>query len=144
MGRLAGGLVFIALAVGLAGCGKSESEKESEAAGRGEVTCEGVAMSKSPSLPAGFPSVGKITFVKGGAAGPSTSADGYSDTDLDAMHDDYVSGFKSAGYTVLFEELEEDDSEVSYKTADGSKSGQVALRKCDNGKTSVHITVRPS
>ena len=45
---------------------------------------------------------------------------------------------------MLFEELEDHDSEVSYKAKDASKEGQVALRECENGNTSVHITIRPA
>ena len=59
-------------------------------------------------------------------------------------HDLYVQGFEDAGYAVLFEELEEDDSEVSYRTKDKTSEGQVALRACDEDKTSVHITARPA
>lgn len=129
----------------LAGCGgKSEAEKEREASGRGPLTCEGSQMSGSPQLPAGFPSVGNITFVKSSKDGPTQILDGYTKTDLKEMHDGYVSGFESAGYAVLFEELEEDDSEVSYKTKDQTKTGQVALRECENDNTSVHITIRPA
>jgi hypothetical protein len=47
------------------------------------------------------------------------------------------------GYTILFHEQEEDDAEISYRTKDESAEGQVALRSCDEDKTSVHITVRP-
>ena len=136
-------LVSVAL---LAGCGgKSEAEKEREAsAGRGPLTCEGSQMSGSPQLPAGFPSVGDITYVDSSKEGPTQILDGFSKSDLKDMHDGYVDGFKSAGYDVLFEELEDHDSEVSYKTKDGSKTGQVALRECENDNTSVHITIRPA
>jgi hypothetical protein len=142
--KLVGGLTVVLAIAALSGCGKSEAEKEAESGGRGPVTCEGDAMSGAPQLPAGFPGVGSITFVSSSKDGPTTVADGYSRSDLKAMHDGYVSGFESAGYSVLFEELEDHDSEVSYKTKDQSKSGQVALRECDNGNTSVHITIRPA
>jgi hypothetical protein len=134
----------LALAVlALAGCGKSESEQQKEA-DRGPLTCEGSQMTGSPRLPAGFPSVGNITYVDSSKEGPTTVVEGFSTTGLKNMHDGYVDDFKSAGYVVLFEELEDHDSEVSYKTKDATRTGQVALRECDNGTTSVHITVRPS
>jgi hypothetical protein len=142
--KLVSGLAVVLALGALSGCGKSEAEKEAESGGRGPLTCEGGAMSAAPQLPAGFPNVGSITFVSDSKEGPTTVVDGYSKSDLKAMHDGYVSGFESAGYSVLFEELEDHDSEVSYKTKDGSKSGQVALRECDNDHTSVHITIRPA
>ena len=88
MRKLAGALVIAFGLIELARCGKSEAEKESEAsAGRGPLTCEGSALSAAPQLPAGFPSVGAITFVKSTKAGPSTVVDGYSTSNLKTMHD---------------------------------------------------------
>jgi hypothetical protein len=136
------------LALTVAGCGgKSEAEKEREAAngsGRGTVTCDGEAMSGKPALPAGFPAIEGITFVKSKQTGPTQVVDGYVSRGLDELYDDLNSGFDSAGYTILFHEKEEDDAEVSYRTKDESNEGQVALRSCDEDKTSVHITVRPA
>jgi hypothetical protein len=63
---------------------------------------------------------------------------------LDDLYDDLHSKVEDAGYTILFDEKEEDDAEISYKTKDGSTEGQIALRSCDEDKTSVHVTNRPS
>jgi len=138
----------ILLAFTVAGCGgKSEAEKEREAAkesGRGTVTCDGEAMSSKPALPAGFPAIEGMTFVTSKQTGPTQVVDGYVNRGLDELYDDVNSGFDSAGYTVLFHEKEEDDAEVSYRTKDEANEGQVALRSCDDDKTSVHITVRPA
>jgi hypothetical protein len=140
--------MLLPLAVALAACGgKSEAEKEREAeakSGRGTVTCEGKAMSGETGLPADFPNLDGITFVKASESGPSHVVDGYVDKSVKEMHDSFKSSFEDAGYTVLFDELEEDDSEVSYRTKDRSTEGQVALRACDEDKTSVHITNRPA
>ena len=58
-------------------------------------------------------------------------------------HDEYVKEFEAAGYKVLFEELEDHDSEVSWQGE--GRTGQVALREdCDGGKIYVHITNRPA
>jgi hypothetical protein len=144
MPRLAGLLVLAAVVAGCGGKSEAEKEREREAkSGRGTVTCTGKPMSGSTGLPAGFPKVEGITYVKASEAGPSKVVDGYAERGLKEMHDAYKSAFEDAGYTVLFDELEEDDSEVSYKTKDGSSEGQVALRSCDEDKTSVHITNRP-
>jgi hypothetical protein len=136
--------VFVTI---LAGCGgKSEAEREREAgkSGRGTVTCEGSATSAATGLPADFPQIEGITFVKTSKSGPSRVVDGYADKGLEDLYDDFESSFEDAGYTILFDEREEDDAEVSYRTKDETTEGQVALRSCDEDKTSVHITNRPS
>lgn len=141
------GLLAIVLAFTVAGCGgKSEAEKEREAAksGRGTVTCDGDAMSAKPALPADFPAIQGITFVDSKQQGPTQVVDGYAKRGLDDLYDELNSSFDSAGYTILSHEKEEDDAEVSYRTKDESNEGQVALRSCDEDKTSVHITVRPA
>jgi hypothetical protein len=131
----------------LAGCGgKSEAEKEREAGktGRGTVTCEGSATSAATGLPADFPQIEGVTFVKASKSGPSRVVDGYVDKGLEDLYDELESSFEDAGYTILFDEREEDDAEISYRTKDETTEGQVALRSCDEDKTSIHITNRPS
>jgi hypothetical protein len=140
IGALAGVLLLAA-----AGCGKSESEKAREAAGRGTITCEGAAISKPTGLPAGFPQPSGVTYVKTAENGPTVVVNGFSTNDLDATFDAYKSGFESAGFTVKGTDHEEDDAEIGYEAKDAS-GGQVALRageSCDNGNTSVYITNRP-
>jgi hypothetical protein len=141
-------LIPLLLVTVLAGCGgKSEAEKEREAAaksGRGTVTCSGSAMSGATGLPADFPKIDGITFVTSAKTGPTQTADGYANTPLKDLYEQYQSGMKDAGYTILFDEREEDrDAEISYEAKDKSSSGIVALRNCDADKTSVHITNRP-
>jgi hypothetical protein len=141
IGVLAGALLLAA-----AGCGESESEKAREAAGgRGPITCEGTATSKSTGLPAGFPQPSGVTYVKAAQNGPTVVVNGFGTDDLDATFDAYKSGFESAGYAVKGTDHEEDDAEIEYAAKDGS-GGQVALRageSCDNGNTSVYVTNRP-
>jgi hypothetical protein len=141
-------LITIVLVGLLAGCaGKSEAEKQREAAaksGRGTVTCDGSAMSGATGLPADFPSIDGITFVASVKNGPTQAADGYANTALKALFEQYQAGMKGAGYTILFNEREGDrDAEISYEAKDKSSRGLVALRNCDADKTSVHITNRP-
>ena len=130
----------------LAGCGgKSEAENELEAAaksGRGTVTCEGSATSGETGLPADFPSVDGVTFVSSAQNGPTRAAEGYAEKGLKDLYEAYQASMNDAGYENLFNEREEDDAEISYKAKDGS-TGIVALRSCDEDKTSVHITNRP-
>jgi hypothetical protein len=132
-------VLLLALAVIAAGCGGGKKESEAGA------VCDGSALSGSTGLPADFPTWDEVTLVKTSKEGPSTIVDGFFDGDLKSAHDEYKDRFESAGYAVLFDELEDKDSEVSYKTKDGDTSGQVALRAdCDNGHIWVHITNRPA
>jgi hypothetical protein len=133
----------------LAGCGgKSEAEKEREAvakSGRGTVTCSGSAMAGATGLPADFPSIDGITFVTAKKSGPTQTVDGYANSSLKDLYEQYQTGMKAAGYEILFDEREGDsDAEVSYRAGDKSSTGIVALRNCDADNTSVHITNRPS
>jgi ABC-type phosphate transport system substrate-binding protein len=151
MQRIAIALFTACLLVVASGCGKSEQEKESEAAGqsgRGTITCEGSATSAKTGLPSDFPQLDAVTFVKATKSGPSTTVDGFSTESLDGMYNEYKDRFKEAGYQVPFDELEKDrgDSEVAYTAKNGTE-GIVALRggdACDNGNVSIHITNRPS
>ena len=139
--------MIVVLASVAAGCGKSEAEKEREKAaksGRGTMTCTGAAVSGATGLPSDFPAIDGVTYVKAAKTGPSRVVDGYVARGLDDLYDDLHSKVEAAGYTVLFDEKEEDDAEISYRTKDEMSEGQIALRSCDEDKTSIHITNRPS
>ena len=144
-------VVVACLLVAAAGCGgKSDAEKNAEAqakSGEGTVTCSGDALSGDSGLPAGFPVLDGVTFVKAADSGPTRVVDGYSDESLEGLHNEYKDRFAEEQYTVLFDEIEKDrgDSEVSYRSRDGKTTGIVALRaSCDNGNVSIHITARPA
>src|SRR5437763_2870180 len=151
MHRIAIALLAASLMLGASGCGKSEQKKESEAAGqsgRGPITCDGSATSAKTGLPADFPRLDAVTFVKARTTGPTVTVDGFSTESLEGMYNEYKDRFKEAGYEIPFDELEKDrgDSEVAYKAKNGTE-GVVALRggdACDNGNVSIHITNRPS
>jgi hypothetical protein len=141
--------LVVVLVAAVAGCGKSEAEKEAEAgkSGEGTVTCSGSPLSGETGLPAGFPKLEGVTYVKAEDSGPTRVVDGYSDESIEGLYNEYKDRFAEAQYKVLFSELEEDrgDSEVSYETKDGATTGIVALRaSCDNGNVSLHITARPA
>ena len=137
--RLVLGLILLVLA---AGCGGGDEGEEEGEEGRATVACEGEALS-STKLPASFPAVEGVTLTKQETQGPTEVVDGYYEGDLEDAYNGYKSAFEEAGYDVLFDEIEEDDSEVSYE-GDG-RTGQVALRKTceEEGRVSVHITSRP-
>ncbi len=147
MARLMAAVAAGAAMLAFSGCGgdnESEQEKEAEA-GRGTITCSGDALEGSPGLPAGFPELEGVTFVKQEDKGPTDVVDGFSDESLEGLYNEYKERLKEEEYTILFDELEDEDSEISYKSKDGETEGQIALRAtCDNGNVSVHITARPA
>ena len=143
MTKLASALTLLVCALALSACG-SEKESESEAEeGRARVACEGPAMTGDPGLPAAFPKPDGVTYTKTSDAGPSKIVDGYYEGELQDAYDAYKEGLSNGGYNVLFDEIEEDDSEVSYEGE--GRTGQVALREeCEEeGRLTVHITSRP-
>jgi ABC-type glycerol-3-phosphate transport system substrate-binding protein len=121
-----------ALALAAAGCGAGGAKNGEKGA---EITCAGSALTGDTGLPPKFPMWDEVTLI----------VNGWFDGDLKSAHQEYKDRFEAAGYLVLFDELEDKDSEVSYKDAQGKTSGQVALKaECDNGHISVHITNRAS
>ena len=100
-------------------------------------------MSAETGLPADFPSIDGITFVSSAQNGPTRAVEGYAEKGLKDLYEAYQAGLNDAGYTILFNEREEDDAEISYKAKDES-TGIVALRSCDEDKTSIHVTNRPA
>jgi hypothetical protein len=133
------GVVVLALA----GCGGDKESEETEGGGETQAACTGSPLTETPKLPARFPSFDSVTYTQQSTQGPTDIVEGYYEGDVAAAHDEVKSALESAGFTILFDELEEDDSEVSWKGQ--GRSGQVALRmECgDEDKTFVHITNRP-
>jgi hypothetical protein len=135
-------LATLLLALGAAGCGGGDDEGEEEGEERAAVACEGTALS-STRLPESFPEVQGVTLTKQETTGPTEVVDGYYEGELEDAYESFKQALEDAGYDILFDEIEEDDSEVSY--AGEGRSGQVALRKdCEeDGRIAVHITSRP-
>jgi hypothetical protein len=131
-------LVFL-----VAGCGGSDG-KSSESGDETEAACTKSALSEAPDLPKGWPEMGEVTYTQQSDQGPTTVVEGYFDGDIEAAHDDFKRELEDAGFTILFDELEEHDSEVSWKGQ--GRSGQVALREeCGSSdKIYVHVTNRPA
>jgi hypothetical protein len=127
----------------LAGCGGGGGEEEA-ANPQAKAACEGSALSGMPKLPTSFPQVEDFTFTKQATQGPTEVVEGYFEGSVKDAHDEYLKELKGAGFQILFEEVEEHDSEVSWKGE--GRSGQVALREdCgSSGKIYVHITNRPA
>jgi hypothetical protein len=132
-----------ALTLGLAACGGGGDEGDEESAGeRPSTSCEGSSITAS-GLPASFPKLSGVTYTEESEAGPSNVVDGYYEGSLEDAYNGYKDAFDEAGYSILFDEIEDEDSEVSYE-GDG-RTGQVALREnCEEeDRISVHITNRP-
>jgi hypothetical protein len=145
MRRAAWCAVLAAAVVVLAGCGGGGGGGEEESANPQAVAaCNGSALSAAPKLPASFPQVENVTYTKQSTQGPSELVEGYFEGSVKDAHDEYLKELKAAGYQILFEELEEHDSEVSWKGE--GRTGQVALREDCRGddKIYVHITNRPA
>jgi hypothetical protein len=131
------------LVLALAGCGGDNKNEESEGGGEVEAACTGSPLSEAPKLPAKFPTFDSVTYTQQSTQGPTDIVEGYYEGDVEGAHDEVKAALEGAGFTVLFDELEEHDSEVSWKGQ--GRSGQVALREeCgDSERTFVHITNRP-
>jgi hypothetical protein len=139
------GLVLVgALGLLLAGCGGGDGKNEGELNQEAEAACSGSELNDAPTLPAGWPDMGEVTFTQQETQGPTEVIEGYFDGDIEAAHDDFKRELEAAGFTILFDELEEHDSEVSWQGE--GRSGQVALREeCgDSDKIYVKVTNRPA
>jgi hypothetical protein len=135
-------LLFMLIALGAAACGGGDesSEEESE---RAVVECEGASV--EANLPADFPEVAGVTYTKSSSAGQSKIVDGYYEGSLEDAYENFKTAIRDAGYSVIFDEIEEEDSEVAYSGGDESTSGIVALREncAQSDRISVHVTNRP-
>jgi hypothetical protein len=135
--------VLATVALVLAGCGGGGGEPEAENP-QAKAACEGSPLSGTPKLPASFPQVESVTYTQEATQGPTEVVEGYFEGSVKDAHDEYRKELKAAGFQILFDELEEHDSEVSWKGE--GRSGQVALREdCgESDKIFVHITNRPA
>ena len=128
-----------------AGCGgsKKESEPRNEEA---KAACDAKPLSATPKLPPSWPQIEseKLTYTKQRTRGPTVVVEGYFNGDIEEAHDEWKKELQASGYKILFDELEDHDSEVSWKGE--GRSGQVALREeCGSSdKIYVHITNRPA
>jgi ABC-type glycerol-3-phosphate transport system substrate-binding protein len=143
--RLMRGLVLVgALGLLLAGCGGNGDEGSSDLSEEAEAACTGSELSDAPKLPAGWPDMGEVTFTEQSTQGPTEVVEGYFEGDIQAAHDDFKRELEAAGFTILFDEVEENDSEVSWEGE--GRSGQVAIRnECgESDKMYVKVTNRPA
>ena len=133
--------MFAVLVIAAIGCGGSKvavSPLSQEA----NAACKGSPLSKPVRLPASWPKMSSVTFTRQETLGPTEIVEGHFTGDVKKAHDEFKRELEAAGYTILFDELEARDSEVSWKHA--GRSGQVALRlECGTSdKTYVKITNR--
>ena len=143
MRQLKWALLLGTLVVSLAACGGNGESEEGELSEEAQAACTGSALSDAPTLPDGWPDMGEVTFTQQSTAGPTEIVEGYFEGDVQAAHDDFKRELEASGFTILFDEIEENDSEVSWKGE--GRSGQVAIRKeCnDNDKVYIKVTNRP-
>jgi hypothetical protein len=138
LGFLPLALLFFALS-GCGGDGMGEEEGSDEV----QAACTGSALEDAPNLPASFPSFDSVTFTQQKTQGPTEIVEGYYEGELNDAYNEVKSSLEDAGFTILFDELEEDDSEVSWKGQ--GRSGQVGLRmECgDEDRVYVRVSNRP-
>jgi hypothetical protein len=139
--------LVVAVALAAAGCGgggKNDSDEDSDLGKAAQAACTGKALTAAPKLPASFPRIEaeKLTYTRQSTQGPTNVIEGYFNGDVKDAHDEFLKELKGAGYKILFNELEEHDSEISWQGE--GRTGQVAMRQeCGSSdKTYVHITNR--
>jgi hypothetical protein len=134
---------FSAVTLLVAACG-GDNKSDAESSGEAQAACTRPALTDSPDLPKGWPDISEVTYTLQAEQGPTTVVEGYFEGTLETAHDDFKRELEAAGFTVLFDEIEEDDSEVSWKGE--GRSGQVGLRKecASDDKIFVHVTNRPA
>lgn len=139
-------LLAVVLGAGLlAACGGGGGGDEGE--GGGTESCDGAALSSDQlKLPSDFPIPDEAILTNAESAGPSQIVEGYYEADLESAYNEWKDALEQANYSILFDEIEDKDSEISYKSADEASTGQIALRsECEEaGRTFVHITNRPA
>jgi hypothetical protein len=128
----------------LAGCGGGSGESGEGVNEQAKAACEGSPLSGTAKLPASFPQVENVTFTQQATRGPTEVVEGYFSGSLQDAYDEYKKELKASGFKILFDEIEEHDSEVSWEGE--GRSGQVALREeCgQSDRIYVHITNRPA
>src|SRR5262245_2403071 len=136
--------VVLAVATGCGGGGESGDGEGGELNQQAVAACTGSALSETPDLPASFPMVENVTYTKQSKQGPTTVVEGYFEGSLQDAYDQYKKELEAAGFKILFDEIEDHDSEISWEGE--GRSGQVALREeCgSDDKIYVHITNRPA
>jgi len=136
--------VVLAVATGCGGGGGESGNEESELNQQAVAACNGSALWEAPNLPASFPMIENVTYTKQSTQGPTTVVEGFFEGSLEDAYDEYKKELEAAGFKILFDEIEEHDSEVSWEGE--GRSGQVALREeCgSDDKIYVHITNRPA
>jgi hypothetical protein len=146
MNRIALLALLVSMLLLAAACGGGEKKGEEGGAANAQAlaACNGSALTATPKLPPSFPMVENTTFTKQATQGPTEVVEGYWKGSVKDAHDEYKKELEAAGYDIVFDELEDHDSEVSWKGE--GRSGQVALREdCgDSDKIYVHITNRPA
>ncbi len=110
------------------------------------VKCGGAPLSGATGLPDRFPRPDGSTYVETERRGPTRVVTGYFDGGLDDAYEAYRGALRDAGFTILFDELEDTDSEVTYEDPRTRSTGLVALKAhCEEeGRISVRITNRPA
>jgi len=136
-------IVVSVLMLGLVLTACSKKEKDAAAEGlRGQAACLTTPSPiAEPTFPAGFPSIGDVTWTANNQAGPSQIIQGYTGDALEDLFKEMKEKFAEGGYTVAKSERDPHDAEVNFSS--GQNTGQVRLAEECQGRTSVTLTIRP-
>jgi hypothetical protein len=95
----------------------------------GALPCAGPQLAlDQAALPDDFPIPPSAVLTGSAEAGPSRIVEGFHQGDVGGAHAEWMTVLQEVGYDILFEEVEESDAEISYRSPDQSSTGQVALR----------------
>src|SRR5436853_7891988 len=116
--RVFGALVVLTLALAACSSNKENGAASGEPSGEANVptACPlaDPAMSGSPTLPTGWPSIQGTTFTDQKKAGPSTIVTGYFNDDLDGAFPAYEHALKGANFTITRDEQDVADAEIAF------------------------------
>src|SRR4051794_31027885 len=89
--------------------------------GGGTRSCDGVPLSSTAiRLPGDFPLPEEAALTTSSKAGPSQVVEGYWEGNLQSAYQGWKEAFEGAGFAILFDEIEDQDSEISYASPDQS------------------------
>jgi hypothetical protein len=109
-------------------------------------SCDGAPLSaEGIRLPADFPIPSEVVLTASTKIQANQVVDGYFSGGIEAGYHDWKKAFEGAGYSILFDELEQQSSAIAYLSANQRSTGQITLRDdcAVHGRTFVHVTNRP-
>jgi hypothetical protein len=133
---------FTSVSLLLAACEHDKGEEGDEENVAATCPSAPAAMTGTPSLPTGWPTVDATTYTSQKKAGPSTIVSGYFADDLDGAFPAYEDALKGASFTITRDEQDAADAEIDF--SGGNSTGEVKMTWPCKGRTDLTITIRPA